>query len=128
MNSILPIHIAPSPTDTTLELGLRRLGLYIDNELDLLIKIVRAGNLRRASDALDKLSGLHLYPGSTDQDTQRLVETARNILDDVLCDIRAMPVNGETCAPAGLSDFDARVAWAGARLEDMIATLKWALD
>lgn len=128
MNSIIPIHIASFPTDTGLELGLRRLGLYIDNELDLLVEIVQAGNLRRASDALDALAGLHLDAGSTDRDTRRLVETARSLLTKVLGDIRAMPVSGTICAPVGQHDFDARVAWAGARLEDIQATLNWALD
>lgn len=128
MNSIISIHVTPHPADTALDLGLRRLGFYIDNELDLLFQILEAGKLQRASDALETLSGLHLTPGSTDRDTRRLVETARSLLTKVLGDIRAMPVGGAICAPVGQHDFDARVAWAGARLEDIQATLNWALD
>lgn len=128
MLSILPIHVAPSPTDTSLELGLRRLSLYIDHELDLLVEIVRAGDLRRASDALDALSSLHLEADSTDRDTQRLLETARGILDDVLGDLRTMTFGDAVCAPAGAHDFDARIRWAGARLQDILTTLEWALD
>ena len=127
MNTIISIHVAASPANTPLELGLRRLGLYIDSELNLLVELARAGNLQRAAHALDALSSLHLDPGSTDRDTRRLVETARSLLNKLLCDIRAMPVGDATCAPAGLADFDARVAWAGARLEDVIATLNWSL-
>ena len=67
-------------------------------------------------------------PGSTDRDTRRLLRTARRLVTTVLDDIRAMPAVSAICAPAGLEDFDARIAWAGARLQDIEATLSWALD
>jgi hypothetical protein len=51
----------------------------------------------------------------------------QDMLGDVLAELRTIPVKSPICA-SGIKDFDARVNWAGARLEDILATLNWALD
>ena len=128
MNSILPIHFNSSAHgDDDLVLALMRLSYYLDSETDVLAQVLEVANQSRTARALEALSALHLEPDSSDRDIQNLLESARDTLGKVLADVQTIPVETPTCAP-GIEDFDARTRWVGARLQDILATLQWALD
>ena len=128
MNSILRIHFNSSAHgDDGLVLALMRLSCYLDTETDVLGQVLEVANRPRTARALEALSALHLEPDSSDRDIRHLLESARETLGEVLADVQTIPVETPTCAP-GIEDFDARTRWAGARLQDILATLQWALD
>ena len=128
MNSILPIHFNSSAQGAdSLALALMRLSYYLDTETDVLAQVLEVANRPRTARAFEALSALHLEPESSDRDIRHLLESARDTLGEVLADVQTIPVDSSTCAP-GIEDFDARTRWAGARLQDILATLQWALD
>jgi len=126
MNSIIPIHFEPSAGDAdVLILALRRLGIYLDTETDVLAQVLQVAKRHRAAYALEALSALHLEPGSSDRDIRRLLESARDTLGEVLDEVRTIPFDWNS---PGIEDFDAQTNWTGARLQDIIATLNWSLN
>ena len=125
--NIIPIHVAQTDRPDALVLALRRLSLYLDTETDVLAQILEVATRHRPNRALEALLSLHLEPDSCDREIRQLLETARDTLNELLDDVRAISVDSQTCAP-GIEDFDARARWAGARLQDILATVKWALD
>ena len=127
MNFIIPIHVDQTDRPDALILSLRRLSLYLDTETDVLAQILEVATRHRPNHALEALLSLHLEPDSCDREIRQLLEQARDILNELLDDVRSIPVDSETCAP-GVDDFDARARWAGARLQDILATLNWSLD
>ena len=128
MNSILPIHFGSSVHwADCLVLALMRLSFYLDTEMDVLAQALEVADRPHAARALEALSALHLEPESSDRDIRDLLESARDTLGEVLSDVQTIPVDAMICAP-GIEDFDAMVRWSGARLQDILATLNWALD
>jgi hypothetical protein len=126
MNSILSIHFeSPAEGADVVMLALRRLGLYLDTEADLLAEVLQVAKRQRAAYALEALSALHLEPENSDQDIRGLLERARDMLAEVLDEVRTIPTDWTS---SGIEDFDARVNWAGARVQDILATLDWSLD
>lgn len=127
MNFIIPIHVAQTDRPDALILALRRLSLYLDTETDLLAQILEVATRHRPNRALEALLSLHLEPDSCDREIRQLLETARDVVYELLDGVRSIPVDSQNSAP-GVEDFDARARWAGARLQDMLATLNWSLD
>ena len=128
MNSILRIHFNSSAQGADgLVLALMRFSYYLDTETEVLAQVLDVANRPRTARAIEALSALHLEPDSSDRDIRHLSESARDTLGEVLADIQTIPVEIPTCAP-GIEDFDARTRWVGARLQEILATLHWALD
>ena len=125
MNLILPIHFESSAEGgDVLMLALRRLSLYLENESDVLAQVLEVAKRHRAAGVLEALSSLHLESDSSDPDIRRLLEQARYALGEVLDQVRTIPADWTS---PGIDDFDARVNWSGARLQDILATLDWSL-
>ena len=94
MNSIIPIHFESAADEADVPmLALRRLGLYLDTEAEVLAEVLQVAKRHRAIGVLETLSALHLEPKSSDQDIRHLLERAREALSGVLDDVRTIPVD-----------------------------------
>lgn len=128
MNSIVPLHFGSSDERAnSLALGLMRLGAYLDTETQVLAQVLDVAQRPCTARAVEALAALHLESDSCDRDIRDLLQSTRAVLREVFADLRTIPGDADICAP-GIPDFDARTRWAGARLQDILATLHWALD
>jgi hypothetical protein len=128
MNSVISTHFAvPGETRAFgLEVALDRLGAYLEDELDALSRVLSLAGQTDALSDIAALAGLHLGARTTPGDVRALLQEARTRLERLLDSVRRIPVGCEVTAPAP-EDFDAGVCWAGARLEDIVATLSHIL-
>ena len=69
---------------------------------------------------------LHLENGATRGDVQLLLQGAVPPLERLLYRVQTIPLEGPF-AERVPSDFDAWVRWSGARLEDILASLRHAM-
>jgi hypothetical protein len=131
MNSIINTHFDVSCCGTdTCHAALCRLGSYLDGERDRLEGVLAQSGRAFASEALDALGQLHLEPDATDEDLRNLLEEAKSCVEYLLENVRGIPARGRLATAYGLPGpeaFDRHVRWSGARLEDLLATLKHAL-
>ena len=131
MNSIINTHFEVSCCGTDIcDAALCRLGSYLDGERDRLEGVLAQSGRAYASEALDTLGQLHLEPDATDEDLRELLEEAKSCVEYLLETVRGIPVRGRLATAYGLpgpETFDRHVRWSGARLEDLLATLKHAL-
>ena len=132
MNSIIFTHAVAAPVEgaSILDLALDRLGAWLDAERDTLGRVLTQAGLGQAGGALEALDQLHLEPGATAQDLRDLLEDALISLEVLLESVRSIPI----CTPLqtawglpGPDAFDRHVRWSGARIEDILATLRHAL-
>ena len=113
--------VAVRRTDT----ALCALNLYLDNEARARALLALFGD-RSAAAALDSLRLLHVEADATEGDRECLVAGALASLEFVLKRIGDLTSDPELqgAAPA---DFDAWLRWSGARLEDVVASLRRCL-
>jgi hypothetical protein len=132
MNSIIFTHFVSPPAEnaSTLELALDRLGAWLDDERNTLGRLLAQSGKRQGATALEALEQLHLDSDSTEADLRDLLESAEVGLDVLLETLRAMPHHCRLQTAWGLPGKDAleaHVRWSGARVEDMLSTLRRAL-
>jgi hypothetical protein len=127
MNSIVFTHFAaPTEGATSPYIGLHRLGDWIGAELGSLARLVSLMGYTDAAADVAILYGLHLDTNSDGGDVARLLEEAAAALERLLERVQAFPIDGTTVGPAP-PDFEAWVRWSGARLEDILKTVRRAL-
>lgn len=127
MNSIVFTHfVTPVQGASRLAIALHRLGAWFDAEIGNLEDLLDITGHEEAIDDLEVLHGLHLDADAAPKDLGRLLDEARPPLERLLERVRTIPLEGPVAGPAP-SDFDAWVCWSGARLEDILATLRRAL-
>lgn len=127
MNSIIAIDPAASACDVhSLHAVLARLGAYIDAEVDNLDALFEHVAQDDVTDDLSLLWELHLDAGSADLEVYALLKTARGILGRLLGKVRMICADSALCSRA--SHCEARVLWAGARLQDILNDLDQTLS
>ncbi|KRS18967.1 hypothetical protein [Roseovarius indicus] len=127
MNSIVFTQfVTPVQGASCLDIPLHRLGADIDAEIGSLEYLLDISGLEDAIDDIGALSELHLAADASREDIDRLLESAVAPLERLLARVRTIPLDGPLAGPAP-SDFDAWLRWPGARLEDILATLRHAL-
>ncbi len=127
MNAILPIHFGTSTHEAdVLSLAIGRLDLYLDVEGETLVRVLAMAGLRQSVCAIEDLSDLHLEADCTDQDIRHFLQEVRRTLQEVLEDLCLISFTSVQIA-SSTTDFDSPLKWAGARLQDIIATLDWSL-
>ena len=109
-------------TDT----ALCALSLYLDNEADRARALLALCGDRSAAATLDSLQLLHIEADATEGDLERLVAGALASLEFVLERVGDLPSDSELHG-APPADFDAWLRWSGARLEDVVASLRRCL-
>ena len=127
MNSIVFTHfVTPVQGASRRAIALHRFGAWFDAEISSLGDLLDIAGHDEADDDIEVLHGLHLDTDAEPGDLERLLEEARSPLERLLERVRTIPLGDP---PAGTipSDFDAWVRWSGARLEDILATLRHAL-
>jgi len=77
-------------------------------------------------DDIGALYRLHLASDAPPNDVRRLLQDALAPLERLLERVETIPVEGALTG-AATSDFNAWVCWSGARLEDILTTLRRAL-
>ncbi len=131
MNSIVFTHFAaPASGVSLLDLAFDRLGTWLDTERDTLERLLAQVGQRQAADALDMLHQLHLDPEPIPGGLSSLLEDARTCLVFLIETLRALPsrCRQETAWGLPCTDaFDCHVRWSGARLEDLLSTIDYAL-
>lgn len=131
MNSIVSTHFA-TPLDgvSILDLALDRLGAWLDAERDTLDRLFAQIGQGQAAGALEALDRLHLEPEATAEELRDLLEHARTCLGVLLETLRDLPSRCQLQTAWGLpgqNAVDTHVRWSGARVEDVLATLNYAL-
>ena len=109
-------------TDT----ALCALSRYLDHEAASARALLALCGDRSAAATLDRLQLLHIEPDATEGDLERLVAGALASLEFVLERVGDLPSDPELCGAAP-ADFDAWLRWSGARLEDVVASLRSCL-
>lgn len=131
MNSINFTHFdASAKGGSPLDLALDRLGAWLDAEHDTLGSLLAQAGRWRAMEALEELDQMHLAPETGDRALRNLLEDARTLLEVLLEALCAIPSNCRLETAWGLpgpAPFDAHLRWSGARLTDILSTLKRAL-
>lgn len=130
MNSIVFTHFSAPEGASIPELALDRLADWLDEERDTLGRILAQAGRRQAASVLEALDQLHLEPESTAEDLRDLLEDARVYLEILLEAVSAIPDRCRLETAYGMpgpAAFDAHVRWSGARLEDMVSTLRHAM-
>lgn len=132
MNSIIFTHVAATSfgANCNLDLALYRLSARLDAERDTLGRLLAQSNRRQVANVLDTLDQLHLNSDATDGDLRDLLEEASIYLEVLLETLRAFPRSCRLETAWGLpgqDTIDQHVRWSGARLEDILATLNYAL-
>jgi len=131
MNSIVFTHFVNSTQSACpLELALARLSAYLDSEEEKLARVLALSGRRNASTHLDALSQLHLEPDAGAAGLRDLLEEAQACLEYLLDVVRGIPSNCRLVSawgPQGPAPFEAHVRWSGARLDDIVQTLAYAL-
>jgi hypothetical protein len=132
MNSIIETHFgAPSGGASSLEAALDRMGAWLDAERDTLGRVLAQGGRPHAAAALEALDQLHLEPRAGEAALHELLEDALGALEYLLATLRAIPSRCALETAWGLpgpASFDTHLRWSGARLQDIVATLRRALD
>ena len=127
MNSIVFTHfVTPVQGAPRLAIALHRLGAWFDAEIGNLEDLLDIAGHDEAIDDIEVLHGLHLDADAKAGDLERLLKEAKPPLERLLGRVQSIPLEGPIAGPAP-SDFDAWVRWTGARLEDILATLRRAL-
>lgn len=127
MNSIILTHfVTPETGEGILEAALDRLGAYLQAEVGNLEELLNLADCGDAIDHIEGLHSLHLNAHATPEDIAQLLEEAQALLERLLERVRTITPESPLTGPAS-SDFDAWVRWSGARLEDMVATLRHSL-
>ena len=127
MNSIVFTHFdAPAPGVSSLDIALDRLGAWLDSEIGSIEDLLYISGHEDAIADIVALRGLHLEATSTPEDTRRLLEDAKVSLERLLERVWTIPSVGPFTRPTP-SDFDAWLRWTGARLDDILATLRHSL-
>jgi hypothetical protein len=131
MQSILLAHVAPPAEPTELlDAALDRLGSYLDCEQETLGRVLAMAGRRHAREALRDLGQLHLPPEATVEDLRVLLEMAQVCLEYLLETVSGIPSRYRLATAYGIPGpdaFDRHVVWSGARLEDILATIRHAL-
>lgn len=130
MNSIVFTHFTAPETASPLELALDRLDSWLAEERDTLDRLLAQVGRRKAASALEALDQLHLEPDSTAEDLRELLKDALVYVEVLLEAVRAMPSRCRletACGLPGPAALDVHVRWSGARLEDILATLRRAV-
>lgn len=131
MRSINCTHFNP-PTYklTSLEIGVDRLGQYIDAEQETLGRVLAQANCRRAGCSLEKIAQLHLPTNWGSLELRDLLEEAEALLEHIFETLQSIPHYQRTVSAWGLpgpAPFSVNLCWSAARLQDIIASLRWAL-
>ncbi|WP_432256605.1 hypothetical protein [Limimaricola sp. AA108-03] len=132
MNSIVftPVTAAPVPGTSIPEIALHRLGAWLDAERVTLGRVLAQAGRPQGAAALAALDQLHLDPDFTNEHLRDLLEEAHVCLEVLLETLHIIPgrCRSETAwGMPGPAPFDAHLRWSGARLEDILATLRRAL-
>ncbi|WP_353476821.1 hypothetical protein PVT71_28605 (plasmid) [Salipiger sp. H15] len=131
MNSIIFTHVAePVAGVSILDIGLERLGAWLDTERETLGRVFAQAGRWETVSALEALDQLHLGPESSTEDLRELLDHARTCLEVLLEALRAIPGRCALQTAWGLpgpSTFDAHLRWSAARLSDVVAALNHAL-
>src|SRR6056297_1321328 len=131
MNSIVFTHFeVPDEGAAPLTVALDRLSAWLDAERDTLGRVLAQAGQLQTSSALEALDQLHLEPGHGPAEIRELLEHALVLLEVLLGNLRDMSCRQATISAwggPGPAAFDTHVRWSGARLEDIVATLKRAL-
>ena len=132
MNSIVFTHVtAPAEGVSLLDLALDRLSAWLDAEQETLGRVLAQAGRRQATGALEALVQLHLGPNATSEDLRDLLEEALTSLEVLLATVRGIPSRCQLETAWGLPGpdaFETHIRWSGARLEDILATLVYALE
>lgn len=126
MNSIVFTHVFAPDGLPSLDTALDRLGAYLDAELGSLEDLLDIAGHEDAIDDIGALHRLHLDSDAAPKDVRRLLEGALVPLERLHERVETIPLDGALTGAAP-SDFDAWVCWSGARLKDILATLRRAL-
>lgn len=127
MNSIIFTHVAtPANDGVLLDVALDRLDAWLDDEIGSLEDLLDITDHEDAIDDISVLRGLHLDAASSRADIRRLLEDAQGALGRLLERVRTIPFDGPLTGQVS-SDFDAWLRWTGARLQDLLTTLRHAL-
>lgn len=127
MNSIIPIHFdVPAPGALPLDAALDRLGAWLDAEIAPLEELLDVTGHEDAVHDINALNALHLEATSNPADLRRLLEDAQASLERLHECLQSIPFDGPLRGRVP-SDFDAWLRWTGARLQDIQATLRYAL-
>lgn len=127
MNSIVLTHFdVPNEAPSVSDLALYRLSEYVDNELGSVKDLLHLMGFSDAAADIAAIRGLHLTAASDSEDEERLLEEAVACLERLLDRLKSFPIRGTT-TKASPPDLDAWINWSGARLDDIIATIRWAL-
>jgi len=121
---------APAEGAARLTLALERLSAWLDAERDTLGGLLAQTGQSQTSSAFEELDQLHLEPGHGPAEIRELLEHALTLLEVLLGNLRDMSCRQATISAwggPGPAAFDTHVRWSGARLEDIVATLKRAL-
>ena len=98
MNLIVYTHFDTQPNrPDALEVGLHRLGVWMDAERDTLGRVLAQAGRRGAGGILDALDQLHLDPDVTLQDLRELLEEARDGLSALLEAVSDIPMCESAC-------------------------------
>lgn len=127
---ILTTHLHCEPTLDMLDLAFARLGGFLDTEAAALEALGEALSLPRV---VQSLCALHLlHRGGRDTDPT-LIETAIGHLEDLRNELLEVPHDALVMKPQALrgvfplKDVDAAIRFMGARVDDQIAALLYAL-
>ncbi len=127
MNSIIFTHVfTPAKGASRHDIAFDRLDTWLDDEIGALEDLLDMSGDEEAIDDIVALRGLHLEATSTPADIRRLLEDAHASLERLLERVQTIPLEGPLVGSVP-SDFDAWTRWSGARLEDILATLRSAL-
>ncbi len=131
MNSIVFTHfVNRGQSACPLELALARLSAYLDSEEETLARVLALAGRSNASTHLNALSQLHLKPNAGPAGLRDLLEEAQMYLEYLLDVVRGIPSSCRLVSawgPQGPAPFDTHVRWSGARLDDIVQTLAYAL-
>jgi len=118
--------VTPAQGASRLNLALNRLGVWFNAEIGNLEDMLDITGHEDAIDDIQALRRMHLKADATPEDVGRLLEDAVAPLERLLKRVRTIPVENPL-AVQPRSDFDAWPRRSGARLADILATVRYAL-
>jgi hypothetical protein len=127
MNSNISAHFPiPAEIANRFDAALDHLGAWMDVELDSLEDLLGRSGYPESAEDIAALRGLHLDATADAREVEHLLTGAGAILEQLLQRVQGLPIAGTPAGPA-TADFDAWVCWSGARLADILTTIRRAL-
>jgi hypothetical protein len=128
---ILSTHVDREPALDGFDLAFVRLGGFLDAEAPTIEALGRALSLPHVLQSICALHLLHRGEGVSDR---KVIETAIRHLTDLRDELLSIPSDAAVVNPQAFRrvlshrDVDAAIRFMGARVDDQISALKYAID